>query len=393
MFAARLPFIAVLFSLATAGAVAQKGCQDPWVAYEDSVTGLFGFKDLHGNITVSPRYWDVPTDTFRTIAFVGVPDSGWVCIDRKLNALFRPYIWDNGIDFFQSGLIRIQQGGKIGFADMEGRISIPPVYDYVLPFDGNHTAFYGGGRRVCLDKGVPDSLCEHMGWTGGRWGIIDKSIDTLIEPSIEDADISDLSISSLTDNKPSSTSFIPIEGKTRTYYLENIRRSFDEFFRVFLKEVERRNFVFFKSVCHPVVKCTYCLLNTKREYDRLVRKKLYIPGDFYTETPEKEILPAGTFIRNDFDLVFSRQAIDGLLDTTRTAVFVDFEYVHYLFPFEHNGAFLQGLDSQRRYYKITAMLTHYRGKDISYQEHFEFLKTDEGFRFTTYDRTLDGYGQ
>jgi len=390
----RLQLTIALFSLTFACCKSQLNDRNVWVAFEDTTQQLYGFKDLQGNIKVSPRYWDCPTDTFRTIAFVGIEKEGWVCIDKNLNKLFHPYIWDNGIDYWQSGLIRIKENKKIGFADTTGKIIIPPIYDFATPFDKNYSAFLSGGKYICMEKGVPDSLCEHMGWVGGLWGIIDKHNDTIVTPSINDSiyNLNELNISSLTDKKPNSF-YLPLSGKGKTYYIEDVRKSFQNFFDNFLEQVENKNTSYFQSVSFQNVKCTYCLLNTKSEYDSLVKAKLYFPGNFYTETRANEVFPTQEFIKEDYSLVFTKQAIANLRDTSATAFFIDHEYCNYLFPFTNDNLFLQYLDKQQRYYKITAVVSHYKSKQMSYQEHYEFLKTDGGLKFIGYDRTLDGYGE
>lgn len=390
----RLQLTIALFCLTIAICKSQPNDKNIWLRFEDTIQQLYGFKDLQGNIKVTPQYWDCPTDTFRTIAFVGIEKEGWVCINKKLNKLFHPYIWDNGIDYWQSGLIRIKENNKIGFADTTGKIVIPPIYDFATPFDKDFSAFLSGGKYSCLEKEVPDSMCEHMGWVGGLWGIINKHNDTIVSPTINDSILmlSDLNISSLTDNKPNSA-YLPLAGKGKTYYIEDIRKSFQNFFENFLKQVENKNTSYFLSISLKNVKCTYCLLNTKQEYDSLVKAKLYFPGNFYTEIRSNEVFLTQKFIEEDLSLVFSKQAISYLRDTSITAYFIEHDYCNYLFTFDNDNLFLQDLNKQQRYYKITAVVSHYKTKEISYQEHYEFLKTEKGIKFIGYDRTLDGYGE
>lgn len=383
--------------------------KDIWVRYKDTTQQLYGFKDLQGNIKVSPRYWDCPTDTFRTIAFVGIPKEGWVCIDKNLNILFHPFIWDNDIDPWQSGLIRIQENKKIGFADTTGKIAIPPIYDFVTPFDQNYSAFLSGAKHTCMEDGVPDSLCEHMGWVGGVWGIINKHNDTLIPPSIDRSlfDLDVLNISSITDTKPNSF-YIPLAGKNKTYYIEDVQKSFQSFLDNFLEQVEQKNTAYFQSVCFPNIACAYCLVNTNQEHDSLVKAKHYEEGSFSTALEKEEVFQTPTFIKEDFGLIFSEQAIANLRDTNVTDIFINHDYCNYLFPYTNEGLFLQYLNKQHRYYKITVYVSHYESRRarktdavvnqnknlrIRYQDLYVFLKTDEGIKFIEYDRTLDGYGE
>lgn len=387
----RLQLTIALLSLTIVSCKSQLNDRDIWVSFEDKTKQLYGFKDLQGNITVSPKYWLCETDTFRTIAFVGIEHEGWVCIDKKLNKLFKPFIYDNGIDFFQNGLIRIEENKKVGFADMNGKIVIQPTYDFVLPFDKNFTAFYSGGKYECMEKEITN--CEHFHWTGGLWGFINRNNDTLIQPTLTHEQLFDLNIASLTDKNPNSTSYTSIKGKSKTYYIENVQKSFDAFFKDFLEQVENNNFSYFNSICYPNIKCTYCLLNTKQEYDSLVKAKLYYPDNFFTETRSKEVFPTSKFVKEDYSLVFSKQSLKNLRDTVITETLIDFSNYQYLFPFRNDTLFLKYLNPDQSYYKIDVIVSHYEDKQISYQEHYNFLKTDEGIKFIGYDRTTAGYGQ
>lgn len=64
-----------------------------------------------------------------------VQDSkGWVYIDRDRRPVLRPYIFDNGPDYFEEGLARFVDKGKMGFFDEALNIVIPAKYDFAFPF-------------------------------------------------------------------------------------------------------------------------------------------------------------------------------------------------------------------------------------------------------------------
>jgi len=64
-----------------------------------------------------------------------VQDSqGWVYVDRENRPILRPYIFDNGPDYFEEGLARFVDHGKIGFHDEALNIVIPADYDFAFPF-------------------------------------------------------------------------------------------------------------------------------------------------------------------------------------------------------------------------------------------------------------------
>lgn len=60
--------------------------------------------------------------------------QGWVYVDRNQRPVIRPYIFDNGPDYFEEGLARFVKDGKMGFHDEALNIIIPAQYDFVFPF-------------------------------------------------------------------------------------------------------------------------------------------------------------------------------------------------------------------------------------------------------------------
>ena len=66
-------------------------------------------------------------------------DEGFPAIDSKGNVLFNLFVYDNGPDYIEDGMMRIIKGGKIGFANEAGQIIIPPQYEAAWPFENFKT--------------------------------------------------------------------------------------------------------------------------------------------------------------------------------------------------------------------------------------------------------------
>ncbi|MBN1198218.1 MAG: WG repeat-containing protein [Bacteroidales bacterium] len=103
-----------------------------------------------------------------------IPELGFVAVDKKGNFLFEVLPYDNGPDYPSEGLIRIRENGKIGFADMEGNIRIPPAFTCADPFRD-------GVALICTD-GVLTEEGEYSEWKEARWGAIDKEGNVIVEP-------------------------------------------------------------------------------------------------------------------------------------------------------------------------------------------------------------------
>ena len=61
-------------------------------------------------------------------------EKGWVYVNERGEAVLRPFIYDNGPDYFEEGLARFVASGKMGFHDKSLKIWIPARYDFAFPF-------------------------------------------------------------------------------------------------------------------------------------------------------------------------------------------------------------------------------------------------------------------
>ena len=103
----------------------------------DSTTGRYGYKDPNGKIVIPfGKYSIAFTDTFRTHAIVLKPGEGFIAINRNEKILYHIYTFDNGPDEPSEGLYRIIKNGKIGYANLKGKIVIAPQFICAYPFKG-----------------------------------------------------------------------------------------------------------------------------------------------------------------------------------------------------------------------------------------------------------------
>lgn len=133
----------------------------------DTTNNEYAYVNEKGD-TVIPfsKYLMCYTDKFERFAIVSSKDKGLVGIDRNENVLFNVYVFDNGPDYPSNGLFRIVKDGKIGYADLNGKIVIQPQFDCAYPFK-NGKAKVGKGCNEQTDG-------EHRWWTEGKWYTIDK---------------------------------------------------------------------------------------------------------------------------------------------------------------------------------------------------------------------------
>ena len=147
-------------------------CKDYLLSYSETDSlgnELYGYKTTNGEIAIKARYHMVYTDTLCRMATVMTTEWEVICIDRHDNILCRPFIFDNGPDYVSEGVFRIVENGKMGFADTNGNIVIPAVFDFVAPF--------GEGVEELKEEGVAGYVMggyrhylpgdEYWTWAGG----------------------------------------------------------------------------------------------------------------------------------------------------------------------------------------------------------------------------------
>ncbi len=143
--------------------------QSPLVVFEQN--GRFGYQTPEGNPVIPPLYVMAMEFSAEGIASV-VDDSGWVYIDSTGTPLIRPYVVDNGPDYFRENRARFIDKGKTGFMNRNGEMVIRAAFFHAEPFSEGRAAVCRGGRHVHED--------EYRRIEGGRWGYIDTTGNTVI---------------------------------------------------------------------------------------------------------------------------------------------------------------------------------------------------------------------
>ncbi len=94
--------------------------------------------------------------------------DGWVAINRKKKVLYKPFIYDNGPDYVQEGLLRFVEIGKMGFVNEAGKKVIKAQFDFVFPFENGRARFCNGCKTIKMDE---HSMIDEK---TGSWGEVDK---------------------------------------------------------------------------------------------------------------------------------------------------------------------------------------------------------------------------
>jgi hypothetical protein len=166
----------ILIVLWLSAALPGFGAQGKFVPFEEE--GKWGYKDEKGKVMINPQYSVAGAFSPEGIAAV-VDHAGWAYINRKGEVVIRPFIVDNGPDYFQEGVARFIEKGKFGFFDRTGKVIIQPQFDFV-------GSFHEGLAVVCA--GCQKRKVGEMNfWEGGRWGYINKQGEIVIAPKFDSA--------------------------------------------------------------------------------------------------------------------------------------------------------------------------------------------------------------
>jgi hypothetical protein len=138
----------------------------------------WGYKNKAGKVLIKVNYQIANAFNRFGIASI-VDDVGWGYIDSSGKILLRPYVIDNGPDYFEEGLARYVADGKIGFMNELGASVIPAIFDFVTPFSEGLAAF-------CIDcKRVSEG--EYHRHEAGKWGYINKTGEIVVAPEFDSA--------------------------------------------------------------------------------------------------------------------------------------------------------------------------------------------------------------
>ena len=150
---------------ASAQASAQTSAQTSGAPEPFEEDGRWGYRSADGRVVIPPDFALAEPFSEHGIAAVA-DDTGPMIIDARGRVLLRPFVFDNGPDYFAEGLARFVDKGKIGYFDEAGRVVIGAAFDFGEPFEGGHAAVCSGCTRAYLG--------EHYRMVGGSWWQIDR---------------------------------------------------------------------------------------------------------------------------------------------------------------------------------------------------------------------------
>jgi|SRR6476661_456379 len=348
-------------------ALAQIGSE--WVSFQDRKTELWGYRDAQGKVRVAPRFLSAP-HVFENIASIEESGDG---PDKNSEYIRSCYLLKNGRHigadsvFMEDntpgceseGFIRFHDHAtdKMGFFDGQGRVAIPAAYNYVDSFHNGVALALRGARKMCWEgkEYDPRHPCEHSVWKGGQTVLINKQNQVLLE-NLDENQVRSLNWHTLQVNATGlNTAFYAAFRGTdgRQYAFIDSKKEFREWF-----------YSHFLPSCSAATLGGFCfdgLAWWGKKGWKYQPKADFLAGKARLVAQKMAEIRAGKYQAQLFDDNLSPFLFFG---RSMFARYVD-------------GC---GRHKSSQYPVFSVTVTHPAGPRDSYQEHFDFLRTDDGYQ-------------
>jgi len=332
---------------------------DYWTIFWNENEEKFGFKDNNGHTVIEPK--------FSGFSFVNRLEHIFIAseeIDENLDIYYLTkagrqfgrdsiYIFDNTPDCESEGFIRFRDKttDKVGMFNRQGAVVIPAVYDELT----NVTNGFVIGLKDAEKKYWDDhnySGCNHFSWIGGQTMLIDTNNRVIIE-NFTDSLILDFYSHQLQDKSDDASNreyFSGVDGKIHSFI------NYEKDFSIWLKHSLLDNFT-----TENLVRVCYDRLTFWKDEEGWVSASA-------TKIIEKNFM----LIKDRLSVIQNPEqdffvSIDGL----NSGIFQGEEFKIY---FNNCGQPLTG-----KYPVMNVVITYKDEKDF-HQDHFDFLKTDNGYK-------------
>lgn len=352
-----------LFALLSCTLYSQEN--EAWYTFRDANDALTGFKDSLDNIRIEPRFVGITSGTrFRHIIAVAELIDGeytgyYLLKNGKKIGKDSLFTWDNAFDCEQEGFIRFRDPvtDQVGFFNIHGKVAIPAEYNEASQFRNGLSVVLKGAEKnyPYAHDTIPD---EYYVWEGGVTCIIDTLNRVLVEnPEYQGPlDWHSLQVQDNASDDPARVSYLGTDGKYYTFV--HHKRAFEAWFHSeFLGKPDRETLV-----KHTYTGQVYVSYRKDREASGfttgsgLIREKFDILHTAFSNIREKRI--EYTISVSHFNpFIFEQREFDKYFDDCRNAKSEEYPFINVVLSYRSavTGAYL-------------------------YQDHFGFLKTENGYK-------------
>lgn len=330
-----------------------------WTSFWNEETDLMGFKNSEGKTMIEPRFMGFTiARSFDNIIAVMEEINGkyefyYLTKLGKKVGIDSLHIFDNGADCESEGYIRFKdkKTDKVGLFDKDGNVAIPAVYDALSRTHNGLIWALKGAEKKYWDK-HKESGCNHYSWKGGQEFLLNTDNEVLIEDFKYEGRLDFFSM--VVQDKPASdTTKESLKGVNGKYYVfTDIEKEFNQWIKLELIP----NLSISNLEASTMDSLTYWKKNVG-----------------WTSEPKHE------FLTRNFELIKER------LQSTQMTNSDYFVSVNGLNPFMYVGDnydkyFNTCGEAKLEKYPVLDLIINNKNDSDFTQDHFDFLKTDEGYR-------------
>jgi len=365
--------------------------KDIWVRFYDTTTELSGYKNLKGNIKIPAKFENFTrADSFyNIIAVTEKIDSNYksyyLLKDGRKVGQDSVFMFDFTYDCESEGKILFEDKKKdrVGFFDKNGIAIIPAIYNAATPFRNGLAIALRNAKRSCWGEHEDTLHCEHLSWSGGETILINDK-NEIVADSLKEY-LSNINWYSLKINEPNidTSIWVSIKGTNgNVYSFINYDKEFTKwFYSNFLPALNSssnnklKELLFSQITFWTNEKGWTSLSNDKflNSFPTSITKERFTVSNFKKLSISDEDLNS---------LIFEEKLYKGFYDAC-------------------------GSHNKEKYPDFDVMLTYYKKRtkelkfippppgskekkwelpdfdkkyEIDYQEHFEFIRTEEGYK-------------
>ncbi len=354
-------FLLILF-ITICNGIAFGQNNDTWTFFWNKDTTLMGYKDKNNAVTTEPRFRDQvyakKFDDIIVIAEYNGKNSNYY-LTKKGRIVGRDslYIYDNAPDCESEGYIRFHSSisDKVGMFDRNGAIKIPADYDLLTNVKN--------GMVVGLKGVQKNEFGEYFGWEGGKQMLLDTNNVVLIDNfKYDHYNLNFFSV--VISSEPSTDTIRDIYKGINGQFYSFI--NYDREFRTWLKSWLVADFT--KS---KLLECTHNEIQ------------------FWDEQNGGESETKGTFVDNNYERIKAN-----LLEINSNNC--DFTIFNeglnwYTYPSDTYKDFFNNCDEVKdwKYPIKNIVINYYPKQNELLQNHFSFLRTDNGYKLISIDIKKD----
>ena len=359
----RIRWYPVVFQIAVLACYLPMYSQQPdrelWHAFSDESKELVGFKTGQDEIRIPAVFpaFAVAARKFEDIIGIieATPDrtfnSYYLLKSGKKVATDSVYFYDNIQDCESEGTIRFQDPitKKIGFLDKFGKVRIDAEYNWASKFKNGMSFAIKNAEKQCLDPS-----CEHWTWVGGDSMVINKMNDVLIRNIRDMLNLDRYRMTELDAATADTTKMYMPSERATVFAFEKYEAAFWQWFEHISGKISTDE-VLYQEITF---------------WDQKAETWKTINQTDFTSKYNSTIVPIIAMVqKNEVPYFITRNELNPF-------IFNDEKYEPF---FDNCGAPLGD-----KYPVMGIVINHRNEKGELYQDHLDFLRTDDGYRLISF---------